>query len=292
MMDLQEALADAQRRHVAIGHFNATTVSMIDAVIKAALKLNVPVIVGFSEGERLFFGLRQAVLYVKSVREQLNHPIFVNADHTYSLERAKEAIDVGFDSVVWDGAEKPYEENRDIAKLVVEYARAASKNQNKEILVEAELGFIGSGSNIKEIPPEGAVITEEHMTEPEEAERFVRQTGVDLLAPAVGNLHGVLKGGKNPHINPERVTAIRKMAGVPLVLHGGSGISDDDFRKGIKAGIAQIHVSTELRIAYRKALEATLKDNPDELAPYHYMQPVREAVQKVVEDKLRLFNDL
>ena len=286
MQTLREVLADADERRVAIGHFNTPTVSMIDAVVKAALKHNVPVIVGFSEGERDFFGLRQAVLYVKSIREQINHPVFVNADHTYSLERVKEAIDAGFDSVVWDGADKPYRENRDIAKAAVEYARASGR----DVLVEAELGFIGAGSSLIEGPPPGAVITEEHMTKPPEASRFVSETGVDLLAPAVGNLHGLLKSGKNPHINTERVAELRQAAGVPLVLHGGSGISDEDFRKGIASGIAQVHVSTELRVAYRRALEASLKENPEELAPYRYMQSVREAVQRTVEDKLLLFS--
>jgi len=288
MITLREAIAEAERKKVAIGHFNAPTVSIIDAVIKAALKLNVPAIIGFSEGERDFFGLRQAVVYIKSVREQINHPIFVNADHTYSLERVKEAIDVGFDSVVWDGADKPYKENRDIAHAAVEYARASGR----DILIEAELGFIGSGSQIIEAPPEGAVITEEHMTKPSEASRFVDETGIDLLAPAVGNLHGMLKSGKNPHINSKRVSEIREAAGVPLVLHGGSGITEEDFQNGIEAGLAEIHVSTELRVAYREALELSLKNDPSELAPYKYMKPVREAVQEVVEKKLRLFNGL
>jgi len=288
MITLSEAIAEAEKKGVAIGHFNAPTICIIDAVVKAALKLHVPVIVGFSEGERDFFGLKQAVVYLQSLREQVDHPIFINADHTYSLERVREAIDAGFDSVVWDGADKSYEENRDVAKASVEYARASGR----EVLVEAELGFIGSGSSVIDEIPEGAVITEEHMTSPEEAEKFVRETGIDLLAPAVGNLHGVLKGGQNPHINPDRVKDIRETAGVPLVLHGGSGISDDDFKSGISAGLAQIHVSTELRIAHRDALEKSLNADEKQLAPYRIMQPVREAVQFVVEQKLKLFNNL
>lgn len=288
MKTLKEVLHDAEDKRIAIGHFNAPNIEIITAIINAALKLDVPVIIGFSEGERDFFRIKQAVDYVKSVREETGHPIFVNADHTYSLERVKEAIDVGFDSVIYDGAEKSYEENRDTTREAVEYARASGS----DVLVEAELGFIGSGSKIIEAPPEGAAITEEHMTDPEEAKRFVEETGVDLLAPAVGNLHGILKSGSNPHISAERVQAVRTSAGIPLVLHGGSGISDDDFRKGIKAGISQIHVSTELRIAYRKAVEQALIDNPDQLAPYKLMKPVVGAVQSVVEENLRLFSGL
>lgn len=288
MKTLRQCIEWADTNKVALGHFNTPNISIIDAVINAAIKLDVPVLLGFSEGERDFFGTKEAVAYVKTAREDKNHPIFVNADHTYSIERVKEAVDAGFDSIVWDGAEKGYKENRDMAKEAVEYARQSGK----DIVMEAELGFIGSGSSIKDVPPEGVAITEEHMTKPEEAKRFVEETGIDLLAPAVGNLHGVLKGGSNPHISPERVREVREAAGVPLVLHGGSGISDDDFKKGIAAGISQVHVSTELRIAYRKAVEESLKEDPDQLAPYKIMKPVVEAVQKVVEEKLRLFNNI
>jgi fructose-bisphosphate aldolase class II len=285
MLTLRETLARAESARVAIGHFNAPNIEMIRAIIDAARELNVPVIIGFSEGERDFFGVRQAVAYVRSVREETGHPVFSNADHTYSLERVKEAIDAGFDLVIYDGADKSYEENRDITKAAVLYARASGR----DVLVEAELGFIGSGSQVLEVPPEGVVITEEHMTKPEEAKRFVEETGIDLLAPAVGNLHGLLKGGVNPHINIERVRAIRESAGIPLVLHGGSGISDEDLQKGIAAGISQAHVSTELRVAYYDALQQVVAGNPTERAPYKLMQPVVDAVREVVLHHLRLF---
>jgi len=288
MITLREALAEAEKAKRALGHFNTPNIEILTAVINAALEVGVPVLVGFSEPERDFFGIKQAVDYVRSVREEIGHPIFVNADHTYSLERVKEAIDAGFDSVIWDGADKPYEENRDTAKVAVEYA----KESGRDVIVEAELGFIGKHSNVINVPPEGAAITEVHMTKPDEAKKFVDETGIDLLAPAVGNLHGILKGGRNPHISAERVREIRQVAGVPLVLHGGSGISDADFRAGIAAGLSQIHVSTELRIAYHEALHKVVNDGEShELAPYKLMVPVREAVQRVVESKLKLFSN-
>lgn len=284
MLTLRETLAQAEERGVAVGHFNAPNIEIITAVINAALGLNVPVVIGFSEGERDFFRVKQAVDYVKSVREETGHPIFSNADHTYSLERVREAIDVGFDSVIYDGAATPYEENAQVTKAAVDYARASGR----DVVVEAELGFIGSGSQVLDVPPEGAVITSEHMTKPEEAWSFVQETGIDLLAPAVGNLHGLLKGGSNPHINVERVRAIRASAGVPLVLHGGSGISDEDIRMGVVAGIVQVHVSTELRVAYYEALRKVVESNPKERAPYTLMQPVVAAVQRVVLHHLKL----
>lgn len=288
MNTLREILSDAEKNGVAVGHFNAPTISIIDAVVNAALKLDVAVIVGFSEKERDFFGLRQAVAYVKSIRDETDHPIFINADHTLSFKRVKEAIDAGFDSVIWDGAGSSYEENCDIAKKSVEYAHASGK----DVLIEAELGFIGSGSKVLDAFPEGAVITREHMTDPSEAKEFVEATGVDLLAPAVGNLHGMLKGGSNPHIDIKRVDEIKEAVDVPLVLHGGSGISEEDFKKGIVAGISQIHVSTELRIAYRKSIEESIESDPEQIAPYKIMKPVIESVQEVVEKKLKLFNNL
>jgi fructose-bisphosphate aldolase class II len=286
MLTLRQVLAEAEKRGTAVGHFNASNIEMLTGIIRASRTLNVPVIIGFSEGERDFFGVRQAVEYVRSVREETGHPIFSNADHTYSLERVKEAIDVGFDSVIYDGADKSYEENRDTAKAAVAYARASGK----EVLIEAELGFIGSGSQIIDAPPDGAVITVEHMTKPEEAAQFVQETGVDLLAPAVGNLHGLLKGGSNPHINLERVRAIREAAHIPLVLHGGSGIADENLQAGIAAGIAQVHVSTELRVAYRDALHRVVSENKHDLAPYKLMAPVVHAVEEVVEHHLKLFS--
>lgn len=287
MLTLREVLADAESRKIAVGHFNAPNIEIIRAVINAAFKLNVPVVVGFAESERDFFGVRQAVAYVQSVRKETGHPVFSNADHTYSLERVKEAIDAGFDAVIYDGADKSYEENRDVTKAAVAYARASGRN----VLVEAELGFIGKGSTLIEAPPPGAVVTEAHMTKPEEAAQFVRETGIDLFAPAVGNVHGMVKSGE-PRLSPERVRDIKQAVGVPLVLHGASGNTDEDIRAVITAGIAHVHVSTELRVAYHHAVQQTLAEHPDELAPYRLMQPVVEAVQNVVEDKLKLFSGI
>jgi len=125
------------------------------------------------------------------------------------------------------------------------------------------------------------------MTDPDEADRFVRESGVDLLAPSVGNVHGMIKLG-NPRLNPERVAEVRKKGGVPMVLHGGSGSADEDFTLVIKAGISMIHISTELRLAYRKALDKALTKDPS-TTPYKYLTGTREAVQEVVEKRMRLF---
>ncbi|MEX2436555.1 MAG: class II fructose-bisphosphate aldolase, partial [Candidatus Paceibacterota bacterium] len=110
-----------------------------------------------------------------------------------------------------------------------------------------------------------------------------------LLAPAVGNIHGMMKGAKNPNLQIERIREIREAAGVPLVLHGGSGVSDEDFKEAIKAGISVVHISTEMRVAWRSSLEESLKNNPEELAPYRITPLVIEAVERVVGNRVRLF---
>jgi fructose-bisphosphate aldolase class II len=288
MKSLGECLQEAQSKKVAIGHFNISNLEMLRGIFEAAKKLNLPVLIGVSEGERNFIGVRQVVAVVKSLREEHDFPIFINADHTYSFEKVKEAIDAGFDSVIFDGVELSFDENLKVTKQCVEYARASGR----DVIVEAELGFIGKSSKVLSEIPAGVKISEEHLTKPEEAEKFVKETGVDMLAPAVGNIHGMLSGGVDPALNIRRIGEIRQSAGVPLVLHGGSGNSDRDFLSAIDAGVAIIHVSTELRVAYRRALEHSLGENLDEVAPYKYLKEPVLAIEKLVEEKLKLFNRL
>jgi fructose-bisphosphate aldolase class II len=286
MMTLRQILANAVRRKKAVGHFNASNLEMVWAIWGAAKKLNQPVIVGFSEGERDFFGGKQAVALVRGLREEFDFPIFSNADHTYSLERAKEAIDLGFDAVVFDGTSLPFEENLALTKECVAYA----KKSGREVVVEGELGFIGQSSKVLDALPAGVKIGEEYLTRPSEAARFVKETGIDLLAPAVGNVHGMLRNGLEPALDEERIKEIRKAVDVPLVLHGASGNSATDVRKAVAAGVAVVHVSTELRVAYRKALILALQESPEEIAPYKYLKPAMQAVEKAVEEKLTIIS--
>ncbi|HEC32893.1 MAG TPA: class II fructose-bisphosphate aldolase [Candidatus Kaiserbacteria bacterium] len=287
MKTLREYVTEAESNKVAIGHFNISDTEGLHAIFNAARKLDVPVIIGVSEGERDFVGVKQAVALVKSLREEYNYPIFLNADHTYSVERIKEVVDAGYDAVIFDGTKLSFEENIAETKKAVEYARSV----NPEIIVEGEIGYIGSSSKVlnklpEGVDPVGAVTTKEEIT------RYVKETGVDLVAPAVGNLHGMLKGGKNPKLNIEQIAVLREAGGVPMVLHGGSGISDDDFRSAIKAGITIVHINTEIRIAYREGIERVLKEKPDEIAPYRFLKGGVDGMEEVVEKRLRLFNSL
>jgi len=288
MKSLRDYINDAEGRRVAIGHFNISNLEGLHGIFQAARALDLPVIIGTSEGERSFVGVQEAVALVRALREKYQYPIFLNADHTYSFEGVKEAIDAGYDAVIFDGVKLSHEENIAVTKKCVEYARSCGR----DVLVEAELGNIGQSSKMLDVVPEGIATDEHFMTSVEDAASFVRQTGVDLLAPAVGNMHGMLKGGRNPKIDIVRIAAIRKAAGVPLVLHGGSGISDEDFADAVQTGISTVHINTEIRVAYKDALVKTLAANPNEIAPYKILAPAVEAVAEVVTKRLKLFNGI
>ncbi|MBI2097431.1 MAG: class II fructose-bisphosphate aldolase [Candidatus Vogelbacteria bacterium] len=295
MKTLRECIAEAADKRVALGHFNVSTIEGIWAIARAARELELPVIIGVSEGERDFIGVRQAAALIRSVREELAHPIFLNADHTYSFDRVKETIDVGpsadeagFDAVIFDGSKLPLAENIAETKRSVDYARSA----NREIMIEGELGYIGTSSKLLDVVPEGVRLGADDLVNPDDTRRFVSETGVDLFAPAVGNIHGMLKGRPDPALDIDRIKLLREAAGVPLVLHGASGNTDDDLRRAIAAGVVIIHINTELRVAYRDGLRQTLQENPEEVAPYKILKSAALAMQKVVETKLRLFNNL
>lgn len=288
---LRECITQANQDKKAIGHFNISNVEMLWGIFHAAENLKVPVIIGVSEGERQFIGVRQCAALIQSIREEHDYPIFLNADHTYSVEKVKEAIDAGFDSVIYDGAKLSFEENVKNTKECVDYARKVSKETGRDILVEGELGYIGQSSKVLDAIPEG-VDLKLGLTTPEQAKAFVEQTGVDLFAPAVGNIHGMLRVGHDPRLEIGRIKEIRAACGVPLVLHGGSGTVDEDFTKAIDAGVAIVHISTELRVAYRTALMLALQGNPEEVAPYKYAHDAVDAVTKVADGRLALFSKL
>lgn len=291
-MTLKQVVGKARESKVAIGHFNISNLEALWGIFRGAQSLNLPVIIGVSEGERDFVGVRQAVALVKSIRDEYDYPIFLNADHTYSFEKVKEAIDAGFDSVIFDGAKLSFEENVKITKQCVKYARESSKQTDRDVLIEGELGFIGTSSKVLDEIPEGVMLDGKSLTDPVKAKEFVLETGVDMLAPAVGNFHGMLRGGVDPKLNIERVKQISEATGIPLVLHGGSGNSEDDFKQSIANGIAIIHINTEIRVAYRDALKKSLQEDPDEVAPYKILKPSVKAVQDVVISKLKFFNNL
>lgn len=296
MKTLKQYIQEAESKKIAIGHFNISDIAALKAIFSSASEISaihdsgsmIPVIIGVSEGEADFIGYKQVAALVRSLREEYNYPIFINADHHKSLESVKKAVEVGFDAILFDGGKLSLEDNIKKTREVVEYV----KSINPDILVEGELGYIGSGSVILDKIPEGAAIKKEDLTKPEDAMKFVKETGVDLLAPAVGNIHGMFKNMPNPALDIERVGNLRQAAGVPMVLHGGSGIVNSDFIAAIDAGISIIHINTEIRLAWRQGMEKALKENPNEIAPYKILLFAIDKMQKVIKQRLQLFNKI
>lgn len=283
MNTLRETILDARNRKVAVGHFNISDSTQLNAIAEVAREMQVPVMIGVSEGERKFIGVRQVAHLIAALREGGYH-VFLNADHTKSIEGIQEAVSAGFDETLFDGSQLSIEENIEKAREAVAIARASGR----DVLVEGELGYIGQSSAMLDAIPDGAGLDK---TDPEVAKRFVTETGVDMLAPSVGNIHGMLKDMPDPRLDIERIAAISRAVQVPLVLHGASGNSDEDIAAAIQAGVAVVHINTEIRAAYRKGIEAGFAQTPD-VAPYKYLGVGAEALKEVVRTKLRLFNGL
>ena len=285
--NLREVLEQAEAKRVAIGHFNISDQVILKAVFQAAQEQNVPVVVGASEGERQFAGDQQLFALVKSLRDEYDFPIFLNADHTHSLASAVRAAKAGFDWIVFDLSALPFEENIRQTRAAVEKLKAL----RPDILIEGEIGDIGSGSEIHDAAPD----LQKGLTTPAQAKQFVDETRVDTLAPAVGNMHGLLKtmvtGDAKKRLDIERIRAIKAAAPVFLTLHGGSGTDDADFRESIGAGINVVHINTEVRLAWRRGLDAALAAQPDEIVPYKLLPRVVDSIKQVVSSRLTLFNE-
>lgn len=290
---LYRFIKEAEDKRVAIGHFNISELSALKGIAWAARSVYseyhvlVPIVIGVSEGEGDFLGIKNASSLVANLRAE-GLPFFLNADHVHSIDRLEAAVRAGFDSAVFDASELSFEDNIRETKEAVRLA----KSINPLFIVEGEIGHIGGASKILESMPGDVRITPEQLSRPEEAVRFAIETGVDLITPAVGNIHGMLKNVPNPHIDTDRIAAIHKACPAPLVLHGGSGIRDEEFIRAIYSGISMIHINTEIRIAWRKGLEAGLAQNPDEVAPYKLLPMAEKAVGHQVFERLKLFNKL
>ena len=282
---LRNTLRRLETEGAALGHFNVSDQVLLKAVVAAAAETKLPVFVGASEGEREFFGTRQLAALVKSLRQESDVPIFLNADHTHSLAKAVEAANLGFDAVGVDFSALPFDQNVSRTKETVQAIKAV----NPAILAEGEIGDIGTGSEIKETAQ-----GDRKLTTAEEARQFVEATGIDILAPAVGNMHGMLKsmvqGKAKKHLDLERIAQIKQASGVFLTLHGGSGTDDEHFRKAIAAGINIIHINTELRVTWRESLGESLGRDANEVVPYKILRPVINAVKQVVSSRLSLFH--
>ena len=266
-MILLDYLKKAQKEKWAIGQFNFSTDEQLKGIIVAAKKMNSPVIIGTSEGESNFLGMEEIAALVRAFQKKAGIPVFLNLDHGRNLDYIRKAIEVGYDCVHFDGSSLALSENIQLTKEVV---RLASP---KSVLVEGEVGIIGGRG------------TESVLTDAETAERFVKETGVDSLAVAIGNVHGVFS--KMPELDFDRLKDIEKRTKVFLVLHGGSGIDKKDIEKAIKLGIVKININTELRIQWKESLEDSLKK--ETVKPYEILSKVVDQISGLVEEKIQVF---
>jgi fructose-bisphosphate aldolase class II len=277
-------LQQADTRRIAVGHFNVSDLVTLYGTVEAAREQGLPVVVGASEAERRFIGVQQLVAIVKSLRDRGGAPIFLNADHTHSLSGALEAARAGFDWVVCDFSSLPFADNLRQTKEAV----LALKALRPDILVEGEIGDIGSGSQIHDTAPHRPLTT------PDEAMQFVQETAIDTPAPAVGNMHGVLKsmltGDARKYLDIERIRAIKERTRIFMTLHGGSDTADADLRGAIAAGMTVVHINTEVRLAWRRGIEESFAKQKDDIASYTLLAPAVEAVKRVVGARLALFS--
>ena len=286
MTTLREALQNAGSRHVALGHFNVSDLSGFHAVVRVGRRLNLPLMIGVSEGEREFIGVKEIALLVQAARDEYGVSLYLNADHTHSLEKAKAAAEAGFDEVIFDASRKPFEQNVQETKQAVEILKSIRPG----LVVEGEVGYIGSSSEIVDSVPAESL----QLTTPQEAAQFVAETKVDVFAPAVGNMHGLVpsmvRGETHKRLDIERIRQIKQATGAFLTLHGGSGTEDSDFVAGIQAGLTIIHINTELRVAWRRGLEESLKAHARDVTPYKILPGAESAMEDVVARRLALFN--
>lgn len=280
---LNQYFDDAKKNCVAIGHFNFCTADQLRAIAEASLELRVPVMAATSEGEADYIGRRQAAALVRSYR-YAGIPIFLNADHHKSFDSVRACIDAGYDTVLFDGSSRTFDDNMHETRRVVEYA----KSVNPDMMVEGELGYLRGKSEIQKT----VAISRDDFTRPEEAKIFVEKTGVERLAIVVGNIHGIVTDQKE-EIDHEVLQSLQgSVLATHLVLHGASGLGDDDISRAIMNGITNIHINTECRIAYHGALTAYLSEKQSETTPYKYLEGAYGAMKQVVIQKLKLFNKL
>jgi fructose-bisphosphate aldolase class II len=277
LVSMTEMLNKAKAGKYAVGQFNINNLEFTQAILQAAEEEKSPVILGVSEGAgRYMSGFKTIVKMVEGLMEDLKItvPVAIHLDHGSSFDKCKEAVDAGFTSVMIDASHHPFEENIEITKKVVDYAHA------KGISVEAELGTVGGQED--DVVGESIIYAD-----PKECERLVKETGIDCLAPALGSVHGPYKG--EPNLGFAEMEEIGKITGVPLVLHGGTGIPTKDIQKSVSLGTAKINVNTENQIASAKKVREVLAANEDVYDPRKYLGPARDAIKATVIGKIREF---
>ncbi|MFC0299569.1 class II fructose-1,6-bisphosphate aldolase [Virgibacillus soli] len=279
LVSMKEMLEKGKENHYAVGQFNLNNLEYTQAILQAAEEEKSPVILGVSEGAaRYMGGFKVVVAMVEALIEEygITVPVAIHLDHGSSYEACAKAIHAGFTSVMIDASALPLDENIAVTKKVVELAHFHG------VSVEAELGRVGGQEDDLIVDDAEAMYAI-----PEECDRLVRETGVDCFAPALGSVHGPYKG--EPNLGFDRMEEVMKLTGVPLVLHGGTGIPTKDIQRAISLGTAKINVNTENQINQTKAIREVLNNDLDVYDPRKYLGPGRDAIKETVIGKMREF---
>lgn len=271
-----EILLHAQKNGYAVGAFNINNMEIMQAIVAAADELQAPVILQASQGGISYAGIEYIADLGKTASRLAQVPVALHLDHGTDFDQIMLCIRNGFSSVMIDASRYPLEENIAYTKKVVEIAHAVG------VSVEAELGKIGGTEDHITVSEADAT-----MTDPDEAKRFVEETGVDSLAIAVGTAHGVYKG--EPKIDFDRIKAIRERVSIPLVLHGSSGVPYDALKKAVSLGICKINIDTDVRASFARTVKEFMLENPDEIDPRKILGPAREQMTETVKEKIQVF---
>ena len=274
LVNLNDVLKKAQKEHYGVGLFNTTDTDMLQAVIEAAEELNSPVVIGTAEILLPFGELQLIAPSVIAAAKRAKVPVVVHYDHGLTFDRCMEALKLGFSSVMFDGSTKDYETNLKETQEIVKIAHSFGAS------VEGEIGHVGMADA-------GDESLTDMYTTPEEAKAYVDATGVDALAVAIGSAHGVYK--KKPMLNIQRLKEIRATIDTPLVLHGGSGLSDADFKNTVREGIAKVNIFTDMCLAGDKAM----KEGEEKGLGYLATRNLKvQYIKEVVKEKIRLFGSV
>ncbi|PIY95991.1 MAG: tagatose-bisphosphate aldolase [Candidatus Kerfeldbacteria bacterium CG_4_10_14_0_8_um_filter_42_10] len=280
LTDAPYLIKKAQKGGYALGAFNIYNLETALGVARAAVHLESPIVMQVSESTIEYAGLKPITHIVSTIakNEAISIPVALHLDHGKSFKSVAECIAAGFSSVHIDASSLPFDENIALTREVVEYAHG------KSIWVQGELGAIPGGHG-----EEGSKYKELPLVDPDQVEEFVKKTGVDALAVAVGTAHGVFK---NEEIHFDLLKEVRNRTSLPLVLHGGSGIPDNQVKKAIKMGICIINVGTDIKLSFTSKIKEVVKKNSKVSDVRELMNPAINAVQKVVERKLKLFGSV
>ncbi|MGE4271784.1 MAG: class II fructose-1,6-bisphosphate aldolase [Desulfitobacterium sp.] len=276
LVSMAELLQEAQRGHYAVGAFNCNNMEIVQAIVGAAEAEKSPVIVQASQGAIKYAGIEYIAAMTSLAAEKASVPVALHLDHGTSFAQVMSCVRNQFTSVMIDGSKLSLEENIALTNKVIEAVRPLG------VSVEAELGKIGGTEDDITVSEKEALFTD-----PNEAERFVKETAVDALAIAIGTAHGQYKGV--PQLDFDRLAEIRKRVNAPIVLHGSSGVPDDAIQRAISLGVCKVNIDTNIREAFVAAARKVMTDNPREIDPRKMLGPAREATIEIIREKIRLF---